>query len=139
MDNTRKPKILYIEDDQGLASIYTMRLKSEGFEVLHCADGDSALQQGREFRPDLIILDLMMPSLSGFDTLDLLRNTFETSTAKIIIMSALSQPEDIEKTKSMGADDFLIKSQVTIDDVVLRIRQHLDLNPTDQNAASNEE
>lgn len=137
MDNSRKPKILYIEDDQGLAMIYTMRLKSEGFDVLHCANGETALQEGREFRPDLILLDLMMPSLSGFDTLDLLRNTFETSSAKIIIMSALSQPEDIEKTKAMGADDFLIKSQVTIDDVIDRIRGHLNLPAPKQDAGDN--
>lgn len=131
MDATQKPKILYIEDDQGLAIIYSARFKAEGFDVRHCADGESALQTGRELKPDLIILDLMMPAMSGFDVLDLLRNTPETASAKIVVMSALSQPEDIEKTRALGADDFIIKSQVTIDDVIARIRALLGEDTSD--------
>jgi CheY-like chemotaxis protein len=63
----------------------------------------------------------MMPSLSGYDVLDNLRSIVELGAAKVIVMSALNQPEDIEKAKSLGADDFIVKSQVTIDDVMGRI------------------
>lgn len=131
MDKTAKPKVLYVEDDLGLAMIYKLRLENEGLEVRHCDRGDMALQMGREFKPDLILLDLMMPQMSGFETLELFRNTPETSNAKIIIMSALSQPEDIKKTKDLGADDYLVKSQVTINDILGRVRQHLGMDSSD--------
>lgn len=119
--NTDNPKLLYIEDDHTLASIYVTRMQTEGFEVLHCTNGEAALQALRDFRPDLIVVDLMMPSLSGYDTIDILRNTLQTANTKIVVMSALSQPEDIQKAKDMGADDYIIKSQVMIDDVMKRL------------------
>jgi len=120
-DKQKKLKILYIEDDHTLATLYKARMQAEGFDVRHFPDGESALQAARGFRPDLIIVDLMMPSLSGYDVLDNLHSIVELGAAKIIVMSALSQPEDIEKAKSLGADDFIVKSQVTIDDVMGRI------------------
>lgn len=128
MDVTTKQKVLYVEDDLGLAMIYKLRLESEGLDVRHCDSGDAALQMGREFKPDLILLDLMMPQMSGFETLELFRSIPETSLAKIIVMSALSSPEDIEKVKKLGADDYLVKSQITIDDALGHIRQHLGIN-----------
>ena len=121
-DKQKKLKILYIEDDHTLATLYKTRMQTEGFEVRHFPDGESALQVAREFRPDLVIVDLMMPSLSGYDVLDNLHSIVELGAAKVIVMSALNQPEDIEKAKSMGADDFIVKSQVTMDDVMERIR-----------------
>jgi DNA-binding response OmpR family regulator len=143
MDNTTKiPKILYVEDDATLAMIYTARLEAEGYQVTHCSEGDRALQVGREFKPDLILLDLMVPGLSGFDALEMFRSTMETSASKIIIMSALSQSDDIERATKLGADDYLVKSQVLIDDVMQRIRQHLvsagvlDAGVTDATVAS---
>lgn len=124
----RTPKILLVEDDIGLASVYKARLEAEGFNVEHCNDGEAALSTAVKFRPDLIILDVMMPKISGFDVLDILHNTPETMNIKVIMLTALSQPNDLEKAKNLGADDYLVKSQVVIADVIERIRHQLGMS-----------
>jgi DNA-binding response OmpR family regulator len=126
-DNTKKLKILFVEDDLGLAALFQIRMEAEGFAVTLCNDGESALQTARGLKPDLILLDLMMPKLDGFAALDLFRHTLETEAAKIVIMSALSQKEDIDHAMSLGADDYIIKSQVVVDDVMDRLRKLLGL------------
>jgi DNA-binding response OmpR family regulator len=126
----RKPKVLFIEDDMTLSSLFTMRMTREGFEVLNVNDGETALQQAKEYRPDLVVVDLMMPNLSGYDVIDILRNTMETSTTKIVVLSALSQPEDIDKAKKLGADDYIVKSQMVVDDIMDRLREHLGMGPS---------
>jgi len=78
-----------------------------------------------QFKPDLILLDAMMPKISGFDVLDILRNTPATANVRVIMLTALSQPKDKERAESLGADDYLVKSQVVISDVMDRIRHHL--------------
>lgn len=120
-----KSKILLVEDDMGLATVYKARLEAEGFEVHHCDNGETALSDAIKYHPDLIILDVMMPKISGFDVLDILRNTPETTNIKVVMLTALSQPKDIEKAKTLGADDYLVKSQVVIADVIDRIKHHL--------------
>lgn len=120
-----KKKILLVEDDTALSSVYKSRLELEGFEVAHVANGEDALSKAIEFRPDLIVLDAMMPKINGFDVLDILRNTPETTNVRVIMLTALSQPTDKERAKALGADDYLVKSQVVISDVVDRIRHHL--------------
>jgi DNA-binding response OmpR family regulator len=118
-------KILLVEDDGTLAGVYKSRLELEGFEVEHVANGELALTKALEFRPDLIVLDAMMPKINGFDVLDILRNTPETMNARVIMLTALSQPKDKQRAESLGADDYLVKSQVVISDVVDRIKHHL--------------
>lgn len=120
-----KKKILLVEDDTALSSVYESRLELEGFEVATVANGEEALSRAIEFKPDLIVLDAMMPKINGFDVLDILRNTPETTNVRVIMLTALSQPTDKERAKSLGADDYLVKSQVVISDVVDRIRHHL--------------
>lgn len=118
-------KILLVEDDQGLATVYLQRLEAEGFTIKHVPNGEDALSAAIEFKPDLILLDVMMPKINGFDVLDILRNTPETANAKVIMLTALSQAKDIERARDLHADDYLIKSQVVIADVVERIKKHL--------------
>ncbi|MEO5690916.1 MAG: response regulator [Candidatus Saccharimonadales bacterium] len=120
-------KILLVEDDGTLASVYQSRLELEGFTVEHVANGELALSKAVEFRPDLIVLDAMMPKINGFDVLDILRNTPETMNVRVIMLTALSQPKDKQRAESLGADDYLVKSQVVISDVVDRIKHHLDM------------
>jgi len=121
-------KILLVEDDDALASVYTMRLKGEGFVVTRVANGEDALAAAKEHKPDLILLDAMMPKVSGFDVLDILRNTPETANLKIIMLTALSQETDKQRAQGLGVDDYLVKSQVVISDVVDRIKYHLGLS-----------
>lgn len=124
MDTPQK-KILLVEDDVALAAVYHSRLEIEGFDVKEVHNGEDALSIALEYKPDLILLDAMMPKISGFDVLDILRNTPETTNIRVIMLTALSQPKDKERAESLGVDDYLVKSQVVIGDVVERIRHHL--------------
>ena len=122
-----KKKILLVEDDTALAAVYKSRLELEGFEIREVNNGEEALSAAIEFKPDLILLDAMMPKISGFDVLDILRNTPETTNIRVIMLTALSQPKDKERAEALGVDDYLVKSQVVIGDVVDRIKYHLTL------------
>lgn len=122
-----KKKILLVEDDETLAMVYQQRLELEGFEVKHSVNGEQALSDAVEFKPDLVLLDVMMPKLNGFDVLDILRNSPQTRNVHIIMLTALSQPKDAERARELGADDFLVKSQVVIGDVVTRIKHELNM------------
>lgn len=118
-------RILLVEDDDGLASVYLTRLQAEGFDVRRSSNGEDALSAAVSYKPDLILLDVMMPRVSGFDVLDILRNSPQTANIKVIMLTALSQESDQERAKAMHVDDYLIKSQVVIADVIDRIRYHL--------------
>lgn len=118
-------KILLVEDDEALANVYESRLKIEGFETKWVGNGEDALTAALTFKPDLILLDAMMPKISGFDVLDILRNTPETNNIHVVMLTALSQPKDKERAESLGVDDYLVKSQVVIGDVIERVRYHL--------------
>lgn len=120
-------KILLVEDDEGLASVYKTRLTAEGFDIKHVANGEDALSAAVSYKPDLVLLDVMMPKVSGFDVLDILRNTPETTNVKIIMLTALSQEADKQRAEGLGVDEYLVKSQVVISEVVDRIKKHLNL------------
>jgi DNA-binding response OmpR family regulator len=122
-----KKKILLVEDDTALAAVYRSRLELEGFEINEVNNGEDALSAAISFKPDLILLDAMMPKISGFDVLDILRNTPETTNIRVIMLTALSQPKDKERAEQLGVDDYLVKSQVVIGDVVARVKHHLGL------------
>jgi DNA-binding response OmpR family regulator len=111
------PKIMLVEDDNNLREIYGERLMAEGYEIIAANDGEEALALAVKEKPDLIISDVMMPKISGFDMLDILRQTPETKNTKVIMMTALSQTEDKDRADRLGADKYLVKSQVTLEDV----------------------
>jgi len=118
-------RILLVEDDDALANVYVTRLQAEGFDVRRVSNGEEALAAALSYKPDLILLDVMMPKVSGFDVLDILRNTPETANLKIIMLTALSQDSDQKRARALGVDDYLVKSQVVISDVIDSIRHHL--------------
>lgn len=119
--------ILLVEDDDAIATVYQTRLLAEGFDVRRVANGEDALAVALSYKPDLVLLDVMMPKVSGFDVLDILRNTPETANLKIVMLTALSQESDKERAQALGVDDYLVKSQVVIADVIERIKHHLGL------------
>lgn len=129
MDAVKK-RILLVEDDIALASVYRSRLELEGFEISEVNNGEDALSTALTFKPDLILLDAMMPKISGFDVLDILRNTPETTNIRVIMLTALSQSKDRERAEQLGVDDYLVKSQVVIGDVVDRVKHHLGMQPS---------
>ena len=118
-------KIMLVEDDNNLREIYEARLIAEGYEIVSAKDGEEALALAVKEKPDLIISDVMMPKISGFDMLDILRTTPETKNTKIIMMTALSQAEDKTRAAKLGADRYLVKSQVTLEDVATVAREVL--------------
>src|SRR5882762_9149004 len=119
-------KIMLVEDDNNLREIYEARLLAEGYEIVSARDGEEALALAVKEKPDLIIADIMMPKISGFDMLDILRTTPETKDTKVIMMTALSQAEDKERASKLGADRYLVKSQVTLEDVARVAREVLE-------------
>ena len=123
-----KKKILLVEDDTALAAVYRARLELEGFDIREVNNREDALSATLDYKPDLILLDAMMPKISGFDVLDILRNTPETANVRIIMLTALSQPKDKERAEGLGVDDYMVKSQVVIGDVVARVKHHLGTN-----------
>src|SRR6218665_2172220 len=118
-------KILLVEDDKSLREIYGVRLMAEGYTIVSAGDGEEALAIAIKERPDLIVSDVMMPKISGFDMLDILRSTSETKNVKVIMMTALSSDDQRARGEALGADRYLVKSQVGIEDVVRTVHDVL--------------
>lgn len=118
-------KILLVEDDHNLREIYRVRLLVEGYEIVSAGDGEEALALAIQEHPDLILSDVMMPKISGFDMLDILRSTPETADIKVLIMTALSSEDQRQRGEQLGADRYLIKSQVGIEDVIQAVHDVL--------------
>jgi CheY-like chemotaxis protein len=124
-------KIMLVEDDTNLSDIYRARLEAEGYQIVAAPDGEDALAMAVKEHPDLIISDVMMPKISGFDMLDILRSTNGIKQTRVIMMTALSQAEDQERAKKLGADRYLVKSQVTLEDVVKTVHEVLEDAPVE--------
>lgn len=122
-------KIMLVEDDKSLREIYGVRLQAEGYEITSAGDGEEALAMAIKEKPDLIISDVMMPKISGFDMLDILRSTPETRDLKIIMMTALSSEDQRARGETLGANRYLVKSQVGIEDVVRTVHELLNDAP----------
>lgn len=118
-------KLMIVEDDLALREIYSIRLAAEGYEIVVAGDGEEALAVAVREKPDLILSDVMMPKISGFDMLDILRATPELKATKVIMMTALSSDEQRARGEALGADRYLVKSQVGIEDVVNVIHEVL--------------
>ena len=116
---------MVVEDDAALREIYSIRIAAENYEVVSAGDGKEALAVAVRERPDLILSDVMMPKISGFDMLDILRNTPETAKIKVVMMTALSSDDQRARGERLGADRYLVKSQVGIEDVVNAIHEVL--------------
>ena len=118
-------KVMVVEDDAALREIYSIRITAEGYEVVSAGDGEEALAVAVREKPDLILSDVMMPKISGFDMLDILRNTPETANIHVIMMTALSADDQRARGERLGCDRYLVKSQVGIEDVVNAIHEVL--------------
>ena len=114
-------KILIVEDNQDLAEMYKMAFESAGFNVELCLDAMNAVHHLSTFHPDVVLLDIMMPMVSGFDFLKTARK--KDSKVKIIVNSNLSQKKDIDMAKEMGADDYLRKSDLTPKELVQKVKK----------------
>lgn len=125
MNPTTKHKILIVEDDPLLTKMYTTKFITEGFEVASAADGEEGLAKATAVTPDFIILDVMMPKLSGIDMLTRLRATEAGKNIPVIVLSNLSQEEEAKKALALGAKEYLIKANFTPSEVVTKVRMYL--------------
>ena len=118
-------KILIIEDDDFLRSLAVTKLEKEGFTVTTAANGQEGLDQITASLPDLIILDLMLPIMSGFDVLKSIKENDLTKNIKVIVFSNLGEESDIKTCMDLGANDYLIKANFTLDELVEKIKELL--------------
>ena len=119
----KKIKILLIEDDQFLLSMYVTKFQLENFEVVSASDGIKGLELAREVKPDIILLDILMPKLNGFEVLEKLKAGKKTAKIPVILLTNLSQKDEIERGISLGADDYLIKAHFLPAEVVSKIQK----------------
>ncbi len=115
-------RVMIIEDDNFLSSLMKVRLEKEGFTVMQAFDGEEAIELLKTDRPDLIVLDLIMPKVMGFEVLQTISMTPELEKTPVIILSNLAQDSDIQKAKEFGAKEYFVKVKISIDDIVKRVK-----------------
>ena len=115
-------KIMIIEDDHFLSSLMKARLEKEGFGVIQAFDGEEAMEILKTKIPALIVLDLIMPKVTGFEVLQMISITPQLDKIPVVIVSNLAQDSDIEKARQMGVREYFIKVKVSIDDLVGKIK-----------------
>ena len=118
-------KILIVEDDDFLLQMYVTKLELEGFQVISAIDGIKGLRLAKKDKPDLVLLDLQLPSMSGFEVLEDLKRNNETKQIPVLILTNFSQKEDIERCLNLGASDYLIKAHFVPSEVISKIKNIL--------------
>lgn len=118
-------KILLIEDDLPMVKMYNTRLEKENFEIEVAYTGEEGLEKIKEWLPDLVVLDLMIPKIGGMELLEQLRADSKTKNLPVIILSNLSQEQDIVRSRELGVKDFLIKANFTPSQVIEKIKSYL--------------
>jgi DNA-binding response OmpR family regulator len=122
------PKILLVEDDPFLSSLLKNRLLKEKFEVSLAKDGEEAINFLKSNKPDLVLLDLILPKKSGFEVMEEIRSNSQLQTEEIpiIIISNLGQPEDVQRGQELGAVEYFVKAKTSIDDLVEKVRDFVE-------------
>jgi DNA-binding response OmpR family regulator len=127
IQENKKPLVLAVEDDVFIASVHEKKLAKEGFEVVLAGNGQEALDFLQKKKPDIILLDLIMPIKDGFETLKELKSNPETKNIKVVILSNLSQEEDKKRVLEMGAVDYVVKADVSFHEIVALVKHHLEI------------
>jgi CheY-like chemotaxis protein len=119
--------ILVVEDDTILRDLISQKLKKENkYEIVEAIDGEEGIKKARETKPDLVLLDLILPGIDGFGVLEQIKKDPETAKIPVIILSNLGQKEEIEKGLKLGATDFLIKAHFTLSEIVKKVKTVLE-------------
>lgn len=139
MDESKKIKIALVEDETVLSQVLENKLKKEGFEVFVAMDGEAGLEIIEAMRPDLILLDILMPKIDGFGVLTKLSQSPELSKIPVIIISNSGQPVEIDKALALGVKDYLIKAEFDPQEVLEKIKKQLNLTNTPQEQSNVEE
>ncbi|MEA3453121.1 MAG: response regulator [Patescibacteria group bacterium] len=121
--------ILIVEDDKFLRELISRKLINEGFKIEEAIDGEEGLKKLQEMKPDLILLDLILPGLDGFEVLERTKDNPSTSMIPILILSNLGQKDEIERGLKLGAVDFLVKAHFTPEEIVDKVKEILSKKP----------
>lgn len=124
-DQSGKPKILIIEDDPFLAGMYVTKFGMEGFSVDLANDGRQGLKKAKDWHPDLILLDILLPIMDGFQVLQSLKRDEDTQEIQVVLLTNLGQKDDVERGLSLGAADYLIKAHFMPGEVIEKVRRLL--------------
>jgi len=125
---SKKTKILVVEDEDFLLDLYQAKLIQEGYETIIAENGTEGLDLAQRHLPDLILLDILMPEIDGYEMLKALKADKKMKNIPVIIFSNLSQQEEIEKGLKLGAKDFIIKTSVTPTEMVAKVKEYLKKN-----------
>ncbi|MFQ6049785.1 MAG: PleD family two-component system response regulator [Candidatus Paceibacterales bacterium] len=125
----KKPKILMIEDNQYLLKLYRNKLTSVGFEFIEATNGVEGLNKVISLKPDIVLLDLILPRKNGFDVLIEMRRNAETKDIPVIILSILGQEADVKRGLSLGAQDYLVKAETSFSEVISKVKEWLVKKP----------
>ncbi len=118
-------KVLIIEDDKFLSKIYSTKLEKEGIDADFALDGAEGLEKIASGKPKLVLLDLIMPKVDGFEVLETMKKDPKMKKIPVIVLSNLGQGSDVERAKKLGAKDYIIKSDTSIQEVLKKIKAHL--------------
>jgi PleD family two-component response regulator len=121
-DILKGSKIVWVEDDKFLCGMIIQRLTPTGAELTNVIDGAKAMDVIKATMPDIVMLDLLMPNVDGFEILKLVKADESTKHIPVLVLSNLGQKEEVEKCKNLGAEDFIIKATIGLDDIIPRIR-----------------
>lgn len=120
-NNTNKIKILIAEDDIFLVDVFKVKFESKNFEVKVALDGEQVIKALKDYEPTVILLDILMPNMDGFETLKALKKNPKWRKIPVIVTTNLSQSSDQEKAMKLGADDYLVKSNTSLETIVKKI------------------
>ncbi len=118
-------KILIVEDDKFLRELIVRKVLNEGFDVSEAIDGEEGIKKIKEEKPDMVLLDLILPGIDGFEVLSRMKQDSALSSIPVIILSNLGQKEDIDKGMKLGAIDYLIKAHFTPGEIIEKIKANL--------------
>ena len=119
-------KILFIEDESALQKTFGEILRQEGYEMISALDGETGLRLAKSEKPDLILLDLILPKMHGFEVLKKLKEDKETKDIPVIVLTNLEKIEDVDKALELGATTYLVKAKYSLEEIVEKIKKALE-------------
>jgi len=118
-------KILVVEDDKFLRELITRKLDEEGYNTVEALDGEEGSKKVKEEKPDLVLLDLILPGMDGFEVLGGIKQNPQTSSVPVIVFSNLGQTEDVERGMKLGAADYMVKAHFTPMEIIEKVKKVL--------------
>lgn len=127
VSENKKKLVLAVEDDTFLAGVHRNKMAKEGFEIVVAGNGREALEFLKTKKPDIVLLDLIMPIMDGFETLKAIKENPETKDIKVVILSNLSQEEDKQRVMDMGALDYIVKANVSFREIIEKVKMYMEV------------